>query len=130
MKALSVKQPWASLIAQGKKTIETRSWPTDYRGELLIVSSRFPAIEPAGCAVAVVNLVDCRPMTRADEAAACCEIYPGAWAWVLEEVRAVKPWPVRGQLRIFEVEVPDLRRALVAEIKKKLTRNSERRTQS
>lgn len=33
-KALSVKQPYASMIAQGSKTIETRNWPTEYRGDL------------------------------------------------------------------------------------------------
>lgn len=36
MKALTIRQPWASLIAVGAKSIETRSWPTKYRGELLI----------------------------------------------------------------------------------------------
>lgn len=36
MKALTVRQPWASLIAGGTKTIETRSWPTSYRGPLAI----------------------------------------------------------------------------------------------
>ena len=106
MKALSVKQPWANLIASGAKTIETRVWETPYRGELLIVSSRQPAIAPAGCAVAVVRVVDCRPMTKNDESAACCNLYPGAWAWVLDGVRAVEPWAVRGQLRIYDVHLP------------------------
>jgi len=36
MKALTLHQPWASLIALGVKTIETRSWSTPYRGRLLI----------------------------------------------------------------------------------------------
>lgn len=39
MKALSVKQPYADLIACGRKTIETRTWKTNYRGPLLICSS-------------------------------------------------------------------------------------------
>lgn len=104
MKALSVKQPWANLIASGKKTIETRTWVTDYRGELLIVSSKSPNIEPAGCALAIVHLVDCRPMTKADEASACCELYPNAHAWVLTQIRPIKPFPVRGQLGIYDVE--------------------------
>lgn len=34
MKAIRLWQPWASLIALGHKTIETRSWPTKYRGPL------------------------------------------------------------------------------------------------
>lgn len=106
MKALSVKQPWANLIASGEKTIETRVWATDYRGDILIVSSKQPRIEPAGCAVAVVELTDCRPMTLSDEAAAQCPIYDDAVAWVLRNVRAIEPFPVRGQLGLFEVDVP------------------------
>lgn len=36
MKALTIRQPWASLIAAGVKTIETRSWSTKHRGPLAI----------------------------------------------------------------------------------------------
>src|SRR4051812_45890081 len=39
MKALSLLQPWANLVVMGVKTIETRSWTTAYRGELLIHAS-------------------------------------------------------------------------------------------
>jgi len=40
MKAISLLQPWASLIAIGSKKIETRSWSTKYRGELAIHASK------------------------------------------------------------------------------------------
>lgn len=40
MKVLTIKQPWASLIALGEKHIETRSWKTKYRGTLLIHSRK------------------------------------------------------------------------------------------
>jgi hypothetical protein len=36
MKALTLYQPWATLIATGHKRIETRSWATKYRGPLAI----------------------------------------------------------------------------------------------
>lgn len=36
MKCLSVSQPFADLIVKGKKTIEIRSWNTNFRGEFLI----------------------------------------------------------------------------------------------
>jgi activating signal cointegrator 1 len=39
MKALTLHQPWATLVAIEAKKIETRSWPTDYRGPLAIHSS-------------------------------------------------------------------------------------------
>jgi len=40
MKAFSLKQPWATLVAIGAKQIETRSWKTDYRGPLAIHASK------------------------------------------------------------------------------------------
>src|SRR5690242_18036251 len=39
MRALSLTQPWASLVALGEKSIEPRSWPTAYRGPLAIHAS-------------------------------------------------------------------------------------------
>ncbi|MDP3561746.1 MAG: ASCH domain-containing protein [Legionellaceae bacterium] len=36
MKALTIKQPWASLIAQGIKDIENRTWRTNFRGRIYI----------------------------------------------------------------------------------------------
>jgi len=104
MKALSIKQPWANMIASGKKTIETRTWRTNYRGPLLIVSSRTPRIEPAGYALAVAELIDCRPMTKDDEEKACCQIYPRAQAWVLTNIRRIDPFPVNGKLGLYDVD--------------------------
>lgn len=43
MKALTLTQPWASLVALQEKKIETRSWLTAYRGELVIHAAKgFP----------------------------------------------------------------------------------------
>ena len=36
MKVLTLKQPWASLVANGYKIYEFRTWKTKYRGEILI----------------------------------------------------------------------------------------------
>ena len=107
LKALSLKQPWANMIATGEKTIETRRWPTDYRGLLLIVSSKTPDIPPAGCAVALATLVECRPMTRSDERSARCRVYPGAFAWVLRDIRRLKAFSVRGRLGLYDVIVDE-----------------------
>jgi hypothetical protein len=84
MKALSLLQPWASLVTIGAKKIETRSWQTKYRGPLAIHAAKnFPrearqlCLEepfltaltsaglqgtnelPCGAVVATCNLVDC-----------------------------------------------------------------------
>lgn len=46
MKALSIKQPWASLIAHGIKDIENRTWKTKFRGRIYVHASGKPANEP------------------------------------------------------------------------------------
>ncbi|MFL5313070.1 MAG: ASCH domain-containing protein [Myxococcales bacterium] len=40
MKGLTLTQPWASLVAAGVKTIETRSWRSDYRGPIAIHAAK------------------------------------------------------------------------------------------
>lgn len=106
--ALSLKQPWANLIRDGRKTIETRTWSTPFRGDLLLCASKQPPIAPWGCAICLVEVIDCRPMRRQDWAAACIAPYAPAYGWHLANVRPVPPIPVRGTLKIFTVELPDL----------------------
>ena len=117
MKALSVKQPWATFLVYGEKTIEVRSWRTKYRGELLICASAAesnvwiqnddeqPLLLPAGATLGVVRLIECRPATAADADAALCEIPQGAYAWVIDASQAydTRPDKVIGRLRLFEV---------------------------
>ena len=117
MTALSVRQPWASMIAglcPGiAKTIETRTWRTEYRGFLLIVSSRKPERPslnwprgeyPVGKALCIAKLIDCRKMTPDDTEAACCE-YFDAYSWVLDDIRRIEPFPVKGQLGLYTVKI-------------------------
>ena len=116
MKALSVKSPWAPLIAAGRKTVELRSRPTNHRGAVLIVTclraddavlAAWPDVDaPRGYALCVVDIVDCRPATARDADAACCEPPPGAWTWVLANPRPVAAFPVRGQLGLYEIVMP------------------------
>lgn len=109
MKAISIQQPWANMIASGEKTIETRTWSTEYRGEIVIVSSKKPDIPPAGFALAVATLVECRPMSVLDEPAAQCRKTPKAVAWVLDNIRRIKkPFPVQGELGVFDLDVTEL----------------------
>ena len=107
IKALSVKEPWASMIRSGEKTIETRTRKTNYRGPLLIVASKNPPGPFAGKAVAVCRLVGCRPMQDVDETSTCCRRYPGAYSWMLQDVYAIDPFPVRGCLGLYDVEFPE-----------------------
>jgi hypothetical protein len=78
MKALSIRQPWADLIVQGKKTLELRSWSVKYRGALAIHASQ--NIERAACtargidpdhvtAGAIIGIVDLVEIVELDAAA-------------------------------------------------------------
>jgi hypothetical protein len=109
MKALSLKQPYANLVAQGVKTIETRKWSTNYRGDILICASKSGQGEPQGVALCIVELYDIRPMTKADESAACINLYPNAKAWLIRNLRPIKePFAVKGQLGLFELNLPEI----------------------
>jgi hypothetical protein len=121
LKALSIRQPWLDLILSGQKTIETRSWSTDYLGPLLLCASKtvdrqafkFPHVSElfyqpkTGMALGTCRLVDCRPMAVSDEMAAMCGWQEGLYSWILSNVRPIHPFEVKGQLRLFEVEVTD-----------------------
>lgn len=96
VKALTLTQPWATLVAIGEKHMETRSWGTRYRGPLAIHAAKgFPrwAIElaltepfrstlaaagvqqladlPRGMVIARCRLVDCLPIEAAPDGHAC-----------------------------------------------------------
>ena len=76
MKVLTIKQPWATLIMQGDKRFEFRSWKTKYRGEILIHAGKsvdkeavkrlekyLPEELPLGKILGKVKLVDCIKMS-------------------------------------------------------------------
>ncbi len=132
MKCLSLTQPWATLVAIGAKKVETRSWKTPYRGHLYIHAAKgFPrwaqemaqeapwfrdALNrpndelPRGCLIATARLVDCVNSHLAwvtEQEVAFGDYAPGRWAWFLEDVEPIQnPIPWRGQLGLFNVELP------------------------
>lgn len=121
MKAISIRQPYAELIARGEKTLEVRTWRTNYRGPLLVVASRTmdlhnkidasmyllgPSDCPRGVAVCLVDLVDCRAGRPEDKARALCEVEPTDFVFELARPRRLEPAPVKGRLGIFDCYVP------------------------
>lgn len=147
VKAISLWEPWATLMRTGAKTIATRSWATSYRGPLLICAAtrrhvgemaqlltepawrrafgiadattmrgRLAALEEQlhyDQAVAIVDLRSCRLCYPGivDELKAHGEedfgdYSPGRYAWITTNLRAIKPFPVRGSQGLFEVELP------------------------
>lgn len=63
MKALTLTQPWASLVAVCEKQLETRSWSTRYRGPLLIHAAA--GFAGAGGKRAAENLTHLEPFRSA-----------------------------------------------------------------
>ena len=115
MKALSVKQPYACAIAEGLKNIEFRSRPTSHRGSLLICASKSERGYvtndnkplPIGCMMAVVDVIDCRPMTEADKSEfGAPQNIDGWWAWVLNPNtgETVEPKNVNCSISFFNVD--------------------------
>jgi hypothetical protein len=101
VKALSVRSPWAGLIASGVKTLEVRSKRTHFRGELLICQSA------GGGAVAIVEVVDCRPFCLDDVAAtgnAPVEQCVGQFVWELRLLERVTSPTIKGSLSFFDVD--------------------------
>ena len=113
--ALSWKQPFAELMLHGK--IETRTWPTKYRGWVLICASktgytlqsildiagpqqylRFAGMMDAikqrrAMAIAIGRLIDCRPMRPEDEDACFVQYYPDLYCHVYSDVQEITPIP-------------------------------------
>ncbi len=61
--ALSLKQPWAALLANGLKTIEVRRWPTARRGRVLIHAARKSDPRPEAWAHVPPHLADMARLT-------------------------------------------------------------------
>jgi hypothetical protein len=129
MKAISLWEPWASAIAVGAKKIETRSWPTRYRGPLLICASKrtmdaeaqdvaeyirntHPTFQPQyGMALCIVTLVDCVPTDNvylrrlSPEEHYLGNYDNGRWAWITADTVRIIPFPIRGAQGLFDVDL-------------------------
>lgn len=127
MKVLSIKEPYATLIANGDKLIETRSWKTNYRGELYIHASSAKIVKKHlanqyvidisknlkmnyGNIICKAKLVDCIYMNQdfIDSIKKNQKEYHlgqyelGRYAWILENVELIEPIPAKGKLNIWK----------------------------
>ena len=109
MKAISIQQPWAHMILTDEKQYEYRSWSTDHRGDLLVCSSANPKIEGTipGHALCVVEITDVIAVNRRNYQQVGLDEPPARgeklFAWKIENVRVVEPFPVKGKLHLYEV---------------------------
>jgi len=127
MKVLTIKQPWATLIMQGDKRFEFRSWKTKYRGELLIHAGKgidkktalilrkyLPDELPSGKIIGKVTLVDC--IKCDEEFKNMClkenkDVYAKSpfdetYAWQLDNVEVFKePIEAKGKLSFWKYDI-------------------------
>lgn len=122
MKALSIWQPWASLIIAGPKRVENRNWGTPWRGPLLIHASKaqgekpdwqgpiddidgqpeFDAL-PFGALLGIVKLTAC-VMYDEDKRVRRHSWASGPVCWVMLDPQPfAEPIPYRGQRKLFDV---------------------------
>lgn len=133
MKVLSLTEPYATLIKEKQKQIETRSWKTSYRGELYIHASMTKVPKEwrentslmvlvkgtplsYGNIICKCQLVDCIYMTedyvnmmkKENPIEYLCGDYrEGRYAWVLENVEPLDhPIKSKGHLSIWSYEDP------------------------
>lgn len=128
MKAITIKQPFASLIAAGLKEYEFRTWKTKYRGEILIhagkgidkkAMKKFKHLNleyPSGCIIAKVTLSDCIKVDdelRKELSERNAEIYSSiikhteweGYGFKLENIVKTEPIPAKGKLSIWEFDM-------------------------
>lgn len=129
MKVLSIKEPYATLIASGNKLIETRSWKTNYRGEIFIHASGTKLAKEYltneyvlslitnlnlnfGNIICKANLIDCVYMDdnflnkiKLNAKEYNLGLYEkGRYAWIFEDVEPIYPIPAKGKLNIWNYE--------------------------
>jgi len=115
MKALTVCQPYAELLARGVKPMENRTWSTAYRGSLVIHAGksrdwldegderRYPGMA-FGAIVAVVTLYDCVRVEQLPNDLRVHEHAQGPWCWLVQNPIRVAPTPARGTQGLWHVD--------------------------
>ena len=117
MKALSLKQPFAELIIERKKSIELRKWNTKFRGEFLIHASKtidkeamkrfgFKSL-PTGCIVGKAFLKDVKKYQSEEEHRKDSKLHLASRVWgnygfILENPKRMKEIPCKGALNFWD----------------------------
>lgn len=104
--ALSIRQPWCYFILRAGKDVENRTWPTNFRGPVLIHASKTVDPDdrdevrrldlPLGGIVGVMTITDC--VQESDS-----EWFNGPYGFVIKDARPLPFRPCRGKLGFFRV---------------------------
>ena len=124
MKVITLKQPWATLVAEGYKKYEFRSWKTHYRGEIYIHAGkgidkssmeRFKHLKleyPTSKILAKVTIVDCislnekiqQEIKKENELIYGASLDREGYAWKLENITKINSNKIiNGKLSIWEI---------------------------
>ena len=127
LKVLTLRQPWATLVAEGIKKYEFRSWKTNYRGKILIhagigidkedmkkyknMNLKFPSIR----IIAIVEIEDCLELDEklnkkiiAEKNVAYGNKIRTGYAWKLKNVKKINYGKdVNGQLGLWNIDLDE-----------------------
>ena len=127
MKVLTLRQPWATLDAEGIKKYEFRSWKTNYRGKVLIhagtgidkedmkkyenMNLKFPSRR----IIAIVEIEDCLELDEqlnkkiiAEKNVAYGNKIRTGYAWKLKNVKKINYGKdVNGQLGLWNIDLDE-----------------------
>ena len=128
MKCLSICQPFAELIIQGKKTIELRKWNTKFRGEFLVHAAKNILIEDCkrmkisssittGAIIGKVKLTDVKKYESDKELKSdkkkhhsLSDITKNKYGFILENPKKLRvPIPYSGKLNFFEFHPDEMK---------------------
>lgn len=127
MKVITVKQPYASLIAEGIKEYEFRTWKTKYRGEILIHAGlgidkkamkkieKYHLEYPQGCIIAKAKLTDCimidkemkKKLQEKNSLVYSGVIQEKEWkgyGFQLEQIEKIEPISIKGKLSLWDYD--------------------------
>ncbi len=121
MKILTLKQPWATIIGEGIKQYEIRTWKTNYRGPIMIhagmgidreAMKRFDSFNftyPKSEVICLVELLDCIPITeeflvylKHENKKLYGHIEVGGYAWKIKLIKKCSIKDVKGKLGLWE----------------------------
>ena len=129
MKCLSICQPFAELIVQGKKTIELRKWNTKFRGEFLVHAAKNVLTEDCkrlkispeeivtGAIIGKVNLVDVKKYESDKELNrdkkkhhSVSDNTKNKYGFILENPKKLRvPIEYKGKLNFFEFHPDEIK---------------------
>lgn len=131
MKTLTIKQPFATLIVEGLKEYEFRTWKTNYRGEILIHAGKavdkkamkkyeYLGLEyPKGCIIGKATITDCikiddnaRKILKEKNSVIYSNIIEdknwNGYGFKLENVEKLENIEVCGKLSFWEFDYPQI----------------------